>query len=209
MHSIPTHSKWTYVATGVCSIAFCFFVAIFAQATFGIVFDAINSVLSHSSSQATTPIEQGPVATPVLILLAVVGLAIVVAGVVIARNVRRSNRAIEKCADNGTVILDPDYDFAITRYLLGKVTVDLSRTDFSNFDATDFPFEKIHGLVQVRIRETNIPDDIVQKLKCCKSVSKIDIASSSLSSDSASELAELEGVEFFVEGVTQLGDSEQ
>ena len=115
----------------------------------------------------------------------------------------RSKKAIERCSRNGTVIVEPAYSLAIAQYWYSKVVVDLSRTDFTNYEADDFPLEQIRRLVGVRIRESIIPDSIILKLAQCKSLKRIDLTGSALSNDAAQSLCQLTGVEFVLDDIVE------
>ena len=203
MQAASKQSALKYVVTFLCAFAVCIFVAISAHTISQTAFGSLHDALADSTPQVATSIERATNTAPVWILPTVVALGTIALGALFGSNVVSSNQAIGKCSKNGTVILEPNYDFAITRYLLSKVIIDLSRTDFSERDAENFPFEDIHRLVEVRLRETTVPDEIAAKLLRCRSLSKIDLSNSELSHGTASALAELKEVQFVVDGVSE------
>ena len=204
MEAASKQSALKFAVSFLCAFAVCIFVAISAHTISQTAFGSLHDALADSTPQVATSFERATNAAPVWVLPTCVALTTIVLGVLFGQNVVSSNQAIEKCSRNGTVILDPNYDFAITRYLLSKVIIDLSRTDFSERDATEFPFEHIHRLVEVRLRETIVPDEIAEKLLRCKSVSKIDLSNSELSHETANALAEMKEVQFLADGVSEV-----
>ena len=207
MDRSASHSKIPYFATLVCSLIVCAFVAFVGISISKAVFDQVAVALwDPSLDSVANDIDHGSMGAPILSLLLIAGSILVMCAIVILVKALRSNRAIEKCKRNGTVHLEPNYDFAISRYLFVSVKVDLSRTDFSNYESDDFPIEKIQRLVEIKIRDTSIPVEVAKKLLSCSALKKVDLSNSALSDESASGLAELSGIEFVLDGVTGLGE---
>jgi len=164
----------------------------------------VIAALAGPEIEPATPVTTSfPLASILATCLLLVAAAMFVAAIVIWRRAKRSDLAIQTCSRNGTVILEPSYSFAITRYLYGQVAVDLSRTNFANYQSDDFPLEKIYRLETVRIRETHIPDSIVKKLLACEHMKNLDLSNSSISQNAAQWLTELGGVEFQLEGLME------
>jgi len=192
---------WSFVL----SLGIGFIAIVFLQS----VFAPINAVfMGNEGSEVSTP--QSPVTNVLYAAAAICGLLLLfsLATGTWIRKAFRSNKAIKQCRENGTVVLDPDFGFALTRYLYSKVRVDLSRTNFDNYSSVSFPLRAIHRLTEVRVSETSIPDYLIDEILACKSIRKLNISGSTLSNEAAEKLSLMENVEFCLDGCECLDQPE-
>ena len=209
MHPTLKQTKMFFISMVIMPLVLAIFVAVIVGFYIRTAFAPVMAVLSDpavdtaTSAAAAAPESSIPVIAIAAGVCAFLMGSVLVAGMFFLRKAMRSKKAIERCSNNGTVIVEPPYSLAIAQYMYSKVVVDLSRTDFTSCDAADFPLEKIRNLTEVRIRETNVPDSIILKLPRCKSLKRIDLSGSELSNEAAQSLSQLTGIEFVLDGIAE------
>ena len=207
MHPTLKQTKMFFLSMVLLPLLLAVFVAVIVGFYIRTAFEPVLAVLSDPAIEpaATAAAPESSllvVAIAAAICTFIIG-TVFAAGLVVFLKAMRSKKAIERCSRNGTVIVEPAYSLAIAQYWYSKVVVDLSRTDFTNYEADDFPIEQIRRLVGVRIRESIIPDSIILKLAQCKSLKRIDLTGSALSNDAAQSLCQLTGVEFVLDDIVE------
>ena len=204
MHATLKQTKLFFLSMVMVPFLLAVFVAVVAGFYIRSAFEPVIAILSDSAvDPSATPEPSFPFAAAFAVACLLFLGTMFVWSLMTLRKAIRSSKAIERCSQNGTVIIEPPNSLAIVQYLYSKVVVDLSRTDFANYEAEDFPIEQIHSLTEVRIRESNIPDSIILKLARCKSLKRIDLSKSAISNDSADRLCQLNGVEFVLDEVAE------
>lgn len=199
MDCSPTQTKVGFVAKSICWLVVCVFVA---QLTSGVLktgFQSVTTALSDSTP-VTNHVGLGSPGGPVWGLLVIaIATSLAVGGVVFLARVIRSNEAIQQCSRNGTVILEPDFKLALTRYLFSNITVDLSRTDFKQYSESDFPVNRIRGLIELRIRDAVPPEGLLLALRKRRSLKRVNFSDSKLTPQVVEELLNLENVELILD----------